>query len=102
MLAHDELSAYTVALIYFNQGVLTGDWNGPRVSVIGAYDAEERCALSRRTVQARRPGQCACWSGEPPGGWTDQAGGRSVPASSSRSASAAVAWTTPGAWWTGA
>lgn len=39
MLAANEQSANTVALIYFNQGVLTGDWNGPHVSVIGAYDA---------------------------------------------------------------
>jgi hypothetical protein len=40
MLAANEQSADTVALIYFNQGVLTGDWNGPHVSVIGAYDAD--------------------------------------------------------------
>jgi len=39
MLTTNEESASTVALIYFNQGVLTGDWNGPHVSVIGAYDA---------------------------------------------------------------
>lgn len=39
ILAANEASADSVALIYFNQGVLTGDWNGPHVSVIGAYDA---------------------------------------------------------------
>lgn len=39
ILAANEESADSVALIYFNQGVLTGDWNGPHVSVIGAYDA---------------------------------------------------------------
>ena len=39
MLVTNEQSADTVALIYFNQGVLTGDWNGPHVSAIGAYDA---------------------------------------------------------------
>ncbi len=39
MLTANEQSADTVALVYFNQGVLTGDWNGPHVSVIGAYDA---------------------------------------------------------------
>lgn len=39
ILARNEASADDVALIYFNQGVLTGDWNGPHVSVIGAYDA---------------------------------------------------------------
>ena len=39
MLTTNEQSASTVALIYFNQGVLTGDWNGPHISVIGAFDA---------------------------------------------------------------
>ena len=39
ILARNEASADNVALIYFNQGVLTGDWNGPHASVIGAYDA---------------------------------------------------------------
>jgi hypothetical protein len=28
-----------VLLVYFNQGVVTGDWDGPHVTVIGAYDA---------------------------------------------------------------
>lgn len=39
ILTRNEATARNVALIYFNQGVLTGDWNGPHVSVIGAYDA---------------------------------------------------------------
>jgi hypothetical protein len=26
--------------MYFNQGVLTGDWDGPHISPIGAYDRE--------------------------------------------------------------
>lgn len=39
LLAQNEATADNVALIYFNQGVLTGDWNGPHVSVVGAYDA---------------------------------------------------------------
>ena len=26
-------------LVYFNQGVITGDWDGPHISAIGAYDA---------------------------------------------------------------
>lgn len=39
LLTFNEASADTVAMIYFNQGVLTGDWNGPHVSVIGRYDA---------------------------------------------------------------
>ena len=39
MLTANEQTAGNVTLAYFNQGVLTGDWNGPHVSVIGAYDA---------------------------------------------------------------
>ena len=38
-LAANESSASDAILIYFNQGVVTGDWDGPHVSVIGAYDA---------------------------------------------------------------
>jgi len=39
MLAENEKSADDALLLYFNQGVVTGDWDGPHVSVIGAYDA---------------------------------------------------------------
>jgi len=39
ILAANERSAKDIALVYFNQGVLTGDWDGPHVSPIGAYDA---------------------------------------------------------------
>lgn len=39
LLAANEASDRDVALTYFNQGVLTGDWDGPHVSPIGAYDA---------------------------------------------------------------
>lgn len=39
MLAANEQSADDALLVYFNQGVVTGDWDGPHVSVIGAYDA---------------------------------------------------------------
>ncbi len=39
-LAANEQSADDALLIYFNQGVVTGDWDGPHVSLIGAYDAE--------------------------------------------------------------
>lgn len=39
-LVANETSAKDVLLIYFNQGVVTGDWDGPHVSLIGAYDAE--------------------------------------------------------------
>ncbi|MDF2143127.1 phytochelatin synthase family protein [Paenirhodobacter sp. CAU 1674] len=38
-LAANEASASDALLVYFNQGVVTGDWDGPHVSVIGAYDA---------------------------------------------------------------
>lgn len=38
-LAENEASAEDALLVYFNQGVVTGDWDGPHVSVIGAYDA---------------------------------------------------------------
>jgi hypothetical protein len=30
--------AKELMLIYFNQGVVTGDWDGPHISPIGAYD----------------------------------------------------------------
>lgn len=35
----NEKSSDDAMLVYFNQGVVTGDWDGPHVSVIGAYDA---------------------------------------------------------------
>ena len=38
-LAANEASADDAVLVYFNQGVVTGDWDGPHVSPIGAYDA---------------------------------------------------------------
>ena len=40
MLVANEATAEDAILVYFNQGVVTGDWDGPHVSVIGAYDAE--------------------------------------------------------------
>lgn len=39
LLMENERSASDVVLVYFNQGVVTGDWDGPHVSPIGAYDA---------------------------------------------------------------
>jgi hypothetical protein len=39
LLEENEGSADDVLLVYFNQGVLTGDWDGPHISPIGAYDA---------------------------------------------------------------
>lgn len=35
----NEASDQDVALVYFNQGVVTGDWDGPHISPVGAYDA---------------------------------------------------------------
>jgi hypothetical protein len=40
LLAENEQSANDVVLVYYNQGVVTGDWDGPHVSPIGAYDAD--------------------------------------------------------------
>ena len=37
-LAANEASEADIILMYFNQGVLTGDWDGPHISPIGAYD----------------------------------------------------------------
>ena len=37
-LAANEASEDDLILIYFNQGVLTGDWEGPHISPSGAYD----------------------------------------------------------------
>jgi len=39
LLTANEASANDALLVYFNQGVVTGDWDGPHISVIGAYDA---------------------------------------------------------------
>ena len=45
LLTENERSDRDVALVYFNQGVLTGDWDGPHISPIGAYDAGRRRVL---------------------------------------------------------
>ncbi|MGH6896861.1 MAG: phytochelatin synthase family protein [Geminicoccaceae bacterium] len=44
-LAANEASDRDLVLMYFNQGVLTGDWDGPHISPIGAYDQDARQAL---------------------------------------------------------
>jgi Phytochelatin synthase len=44
-LATNEASPDNVMLVYFNQGVITGDWDGPHISAIGAYDAAHDRAL---------------------------------------------------------
>jgi hypothetical protein len=38
-LVENETTANNVMLVYYNQGVITGDWDGPHISAIGAYDA---------------------------------------------------------------
>jgi len=45
LLAENEASDRDIALVYFNQGVLTGDWDGPHISPIGAYDPDSRRVL---------------------------------------------------------
>lgn len=45
ILAANERSSADFALLYFDQGVLTGDWDGPHISPIGAYDAARRRVL---------------------------------------------------------
>ena len=44
-LAANESSKDDLILMYFNQGVLTGDWDGPHISPIGAYDEGAHQAL---------------------------------------------------------
>jgi hypothetical protein len=45
VLAANERTDRDIALVYFNQGVLTGAWDGPHISPIGAYDAARRRVL---------------------------------------------------------
>jgi Phytochelatin synthase len=45
ILAANERTDRDIALVYFNQGVLTGAWDGPHISPIGAYDAARRRVL---------------------------------------------------------
>jgi hypothetical protein len=40
MLIENEAGDADIALAYFNQGVLTGDWDGPHISPIAAHDAD--------------------------------------------------------------
>jgi Phytochelatin synthase len=44
-LTANEASDHDLILMYFNQGVLTGDWDGPHISPIGAYDQSTHRAL---------------------------------------------------------
>ncbi len=45
VLAANERSSRNLVLAYFNQGVLTSDWDGPHISPIGAYDANKNQVL---------------------------------------------------------
>lgn len=51
-LAANEGSASDALMVYFNQGVVTGDWDGPHISVIGAYDAAADRVLILEVDQA--------------------------------------------------
>jgi hypothetical protein len=44
LMANEE-NARDIILVYFNQGVVTGDWDGPHISPIGAYDRKARQVL---------------------------------------------------------
>jgi hypothetical protein len=44
-LVANEADARDIILVYFNQGVVTGDWDGPHISPIGAYDRKARQVL---------------------------------------------------------
>lgn len=39
LLAENERDAGDAVLVYYNQGVVTGDWDGPHIALIGAFDA---------------------------------------------------------------
>ncbi len=45
VLAANEASDQDILLAYFNQGILTGDWDGPHISPIAAYDHAARQVL---------------------------------------------------------
>ena len=44
-LTENEVTPDNVMLVYFNQGVITGDWDGPHISAVGAYDANKNRVL---------------------------------------------------------
>ena len=45
ILIQNEQSDRDIVLVYFNQGVLTGSWDGPHISPIAAYDADRHLVL---------------------------------------------------------
>jgi Phytochelatin synthase len=61
LLSVNERSSQDVVLAYFNQGVLTGDWDGPHISPIGAYDARRHQVL---IFDVDREWYVPYWSGD--------------------------------------
>jgi hypothetical protein len=61
LLADNERSDRDIVLVYFDQGVLTGDWDGPHISPIGSYDAELRRVL---IMDVDRQWYIPYWSGD--------------------------------------
>jgi hypothetical protein len=45
LLSEVQCSDCCYVLAYFNQGIVTGDWDGPHVSPLGTYDAQQRRVL---------------------------------------------------------
>src|SRR5689334_677807 len=45
VLSQNEQSGRDVVLVYFNQGVLTGDRDGPHISPVGAFDSDAHRVL---------------------------------------------------------
>jgi hypothetical protein len=45
VLIDNERTDRDIVLAYFNQGVLTGSWDGPHISPVAAYDADRHRAL---------------------------------------------------------
>jgi hypothetical protein len=58
-LRKSEAKAGQLMVIVFNQGVLTGSWNGLHASAVGAYDAAEDRVL---VMDVDRPGRRAYWT----------------------------------------
>jgi hypothetical protein len=61
LLAEYEASDRGIVLVYFDQRVLTGDWDGPHISPIAAYDAELRRVL---VMDVDRQWYIPYWSSE--------------------------------------
>lgn len=55
LLVANEGAASDAVLVYFNQGVVTGDWDGPHVALIGAFDDATGRVLILEVDQAWYP-----------------------------------------------